>query len=147
MEEVTETKDRQRELIERYAVLRAKKSDLEARLAEINCELSGSEENPGGLTAEIATFMQDSSLKTIKFDDLGSVTLLAPTPRPKYEKENEQDVFDFVSKNGGNGLIKPTIHPSSFTSFIKELLEKGENLPEYIKVFYQPALRYLKPKQ
>ena len=141
------TSNRQRELAERYSALRKEKSILESKLAVINCELTGTEDNPGGLTAEIVQLMVDSNLKTVKFDDLGSITLLEPTPRPKYAKESEATVFEFVTKNGGEGIIKPSIHPSTFSSFIKELLKNGTSIPDYIQVFFQPSIRYTAAKE
>lgn len=137
--------DQQREMIERYAKLRREKESLEAKLSEINKELRGTEDDPGGLEAKIAQFMEDSDLKTVKYDDLGSVTLKAPTPRPTYAKENEAKVFEYVSAQGAVQIIKSTIHPGTFSAFIKEILAKGETLPEFIEVYYQPSLMYKKP--
>lgn len=138
--------DRQRQLVAEYAELRNAKTKLEAELRKINIKLKGTEEEPGGIEKELTEFMSDANLKTVKFDDIGSVTLMAPKPRPSYEKELEDQVFQFVREQGGDAIIKPTIHPSTFSSFVGELLAKGIPMPEYLQIFYQPSLKFTPKK-
>lgn len=134
-----QVKERARELTEKYVLLRTKKDQLEAQLAPINIEIEE-------IKAKIAEYFNSHNLKTVKYEDIGSITVKAPIPRPKFEKEDEAAVFEFVRKEGGSNLIKPTIHSSTFSSFIQELLEKGRELPLFIEVYYQPSLVY-KPAQ
>ena len=136
----------QRQLVEKYSNLRREKSILEARLAEVNNALYDVATGQG-VVSELATYMSDSNLKTLRFTDLGAVTLKAPTPRPKYDKENEEMVFEYVKKSGAASIIKETIHPGTFSSFIKEQLSGGVAIPEFIQIYFQPSLMYVKASE
>lgn len=127
-----------REYVEKYVDLRKEKEALTERLSEINAVMDA-------LVKNMVTHMHDLNIKTVKYDDLGSLTVKEPTPRPKYEKEVEEQVFDFIRTNGGEGCIKLAIHPATFSSFIKEKLASGTMIPDFIEVYYQPSVMYKKP--
>ena len=128
-------KNRARQVVEKYVECRNKKDVLSKAKSE-------AENNLIAATVELVTYMADSNLKSMKFDDLGQVVSKEPIPRPSYEKESEEAVMAFVRANGGSDLIKIGIHPSALSSFIREKLGEGVQIPECIKVFYQPVVSY-----
>lgn len=132
------TDTRERELFEIYIKARRSKEELERLKARAEEELAKA-------TSELVTYMTDLNKKTVKYNDLGAVTVKVPTPRPSFDQENKEKVFAYVRENGGADCIKEGIHPSTFSSFIKEKLAEGAQIPDFIEVFYQTSLAYTKP--
>lgn len=134
-----EKDSRERELLAEYVKHRKKKEALDADLAETNAALEKA-------TADLIEYLTDQEKKsTGKYKDLGSLTVKEPTPRAKFQKEMEDQVFEFIRQEGGAAMIKPTIHSGTFSSFIKELLQAGRPIPNIIEVYYQPSVMYKKP--
>jgi len=132
---------RERELFERYARARFWKDEM-SRLK------TRAEEELEKATNLIVEYLNDCGKKsTGRYDDLGLLTVKAPTPRPKYAEENKARVYEFVRENGGEACIKEAIHPGTFASFLKEKLAEGTVIPEFIEIYYQPSVMYTKPEQ
>lgn len=129
---------RERELFQNYTRARAWRDDLKTLKSRAETELEQAE-------YALVTYMTDLNKKTVKYNDLGTITVKAPTPRPKFEEERRAEVFQFVRENGGGACIKEGIHPSTFSSFVKELLVQGREIPDCIEVFYQTSVVYTKP--
>lgn len=135
-----ETDSKTRELMEKYVLLRTKKDQFEAQLSPVNIDLEA-------VKNEIIKHLDDLNIKTVKYEDLGAITVKAPKPRPSFEQENKPAVWEFLKKNGGADCIKEGIHAATFSSFVTELLEKGIAIPAFIDIFYQPTLTYTAPKK
>ena len=130
---------RERELFEAYVTARRKKDKLSQEKSAAEIELADA-------TNKIVTYLIENKKKsTGKYDDIGQLTVLEPTPRAKYDKENEPQVFEWVRAAGGEAIIKPTIHPATFASFIREKISAGESLPDFMEIYSQPSVRYLQP--
>lgn len=123
------------ELVRDYVRKRIRKDELSASKSEAELELTSAKKT-------LSDYMLDIGVKSVKFDDLGHIMLKAPTPRPNYKKEDEAAVFDFVATNNGSAIIKTSIHPSSFSSFIKEKIEEGIDIPEIIDVYMDPNISW-----
>jgi hypothetical protein len=41
-------------------------------------------------------------------------------------------MFDYLQKGGNEYLIRPTVNAKTLTAWVKEQLEEGVNLPEFI---------------
>ena len=125
----------ERQVAEKYVIIRRRLDDAKAEASRLESELAAQ-------IKFMSDYFTDRNLKTLAFSDLGRITMKAPTPRAKFGKENQPSVFEFVTLNGGADCIKPTIHSSTFSSFIRELIEKGINIPAIIEVYYQPTFNY-----
>lgn len=82
----------------------------------------------------LVTALMDKGAKaTARWDGLGHFTLTKPKLYASYVKENEQEVFSLVTEQGQGSIIKNTIASASLSTFVKGLIEKGVQLPEYIR--------------
>lgn len=132
---------RERAVLQAYCRARQWKEDLEALKTKAEKQLEDA-------TNAIVNYLDDAGKKsTGKYDDLGSVTVKAPTPRPKFDEANRELMYQFIRENGGEACIKSAIHPSTFSSFVREKIENGIQIPEFIQIFYQPSVMYSKPKE
>jgi hypothetical protein len=68
--------------------------------------------------------------------------------RVSIPKHKEEEAYEFFRSINLGGIIKTktSIHPSTLTAQVTQLLEDDVELPEAIKVFPQKVLRQQKPK-
>ena len=124
-----------RKLVSEYVEHRKKYEEIKATLNEAQEAYKDS-------AGKLAEFMMQHALKTLKYDDLGAVTLKEPIVRPNVLKENEEKLFEFVKSIGRGEVIKASIHPSTLGSLIKSLLSEGQTLPEFVGYYLEPSLMY-----
>jgi len=131
MEAVTE-----KNLVEEFKGLRASKTNLENQLKEVTQEI---EKTKASL---IESLEARNAQATAKYEGVGYVSLAKPRLYASYDKENEQKVFDYLEHEGRGDLIKQTVHHKSLASFVGESIENGKNMPNYLKYYLQPDLRF-----
>ncbi len=71
---------------------------------------------------------------TAKYDGIGHVTLEKPEIRARILKENEEALFEFLREKDYGGVIKPSVHHSTLSSVVSEMMKAGVELPEFILV-------------
>lgn len=74
--------------------------------------------------------------KTAKYEGLGCVTLKKPSVGAR--AKDEEKLFDYLRKIGRDDLLKLTCHHRSLSSFAKEMLDEGKELPDFIDVWFKP---------
>lgn len=80
--------------------------------------------------------------KTAKYDGIGTITLMKPLVGAR--SENEDVLFEYLKKIGRDDLIKPTVHHKTLSSFVKEMLENGKEIPDFIEYWFKPSTRLTK---
>jgi len=87
------------------------------------------------LTAKNAT-------KTAEYDGIGHVTLLKPRVFASVDKENQDRLFKYLSNDmQRSDLIKEVVNPQSLSGFVKDELEAGRGVPDFIKYFMKVSLK------
>jgi hypothetical protein len=51
-----------------------------------------------------------------------------------YDKDREAEMFDYLQKGGNEYLIRPTVNAKTLTAWVKEQLEEGVSLPDFINL-------------
>lgn len=123
--------------------------DILARMREVKAELAEVEARQKELKSEfdyykflVARMLVDQEAKTTtKFDDIGSVSLLAPLVRATIDKEREEDAFGFVRQCGEPEIIKLSIHPQTLYGFVGRVIEQGIAIPKCIDYWFEPSVR------
>ena len=114
----------ERELVFKLNELRKRSDALEAELSQVTKEEMATE-------AKLIELMELNGAKTTaKYDGIGSFSRLEPRVYASFRKENERAVFDYLTEQGRQDMIKPTVHPQSLSAFVKECLENGKQLPK-----------------
>ena len=80
--------------------------------------------------------------KTAKYDGVGTITLMKPSVGAK--SENEDVLFDYLKQIGRDDLIKPTVHHKTLSSFVKEMLDAGMEIPDFIEYWFKQSTRLTK---
>lgn len=125
------------------AVLEARK-----KVAEIDASLSEAKSEKE--TAEIALveYMDSRDLKSFKSSTLNCSCIRKETLYVSIDKERKDEAFRWIEEDcGRKDLIKPTIHNKTLSSFIGDMLKKGEQIPqELFKYFFKPELTIITAK-
>jgi len=135
MEEILKAKS-ERDLVILLRDARKKKADLETALTDANKD---NEEIEMAL-AELLEAQDKKS--TAKYEGIGFVTLKKPRLYARFDKEFEPMVFEFLKKEKREDLIKETVNSQSLSSFVKERVEVGSAIPEYIKFYLKPNVAF-----
>lgn len=125
----------ERALLEKFvtAKTRLNKADAEKSDAEKEFEIA---------RAQLADSLQERGAKTTaKYPGIGSVTMLEPRVQASYDKEREQDLFNFIKENGEAELVKLTVHPQSLNGFVSRMLKGEKGIPEFLNYYLRPSLR------
>lgn len=126
----------ERELLQEYINARKAYDQASALKTAANERLQTAEE-------KLTSYMIDAEKKsTAKFEDLGYASLTAPDVQfPSYDKDREDECFDFIRQIGEGPIIKEAVHPASFKAFVKRLIESATPVPDYITYYLRPKIR------
>lgn len=53
--------------------------------------------------------------------------------------KDEEQLFKYLRSIGRDDLLKLTCHHRSLSSFAKEMLDEGKELPDFIEVWFKPV--------
>lgn len=138
MEQIVDTRERQ--LLAAYVEARNIKESWDAGAKEAGKKLMEAER-------EVIDYLTDAGKKsTGAYDELGSVAITDPIFTARVEEGRNAEAYEYVRRLGAGACIKETIHHATFTSLMREQAEKGTALPDFVKVFYVPQVKYNKPK-
>jgi len=120
--------------------------DAEKRLAEAEDRASEAKRIKEQAEAELVLRMGEQGLDTIKL--LGYSFSRKETLRASVLKENQEQQFDWLQEIGHGDAIKPTVHPSTFSSIVKERLSlieakqaEADPLPDWVKIYTQWSIQ------
>ena len=80
--------------------------------------------------------------QTAKYDGIGRITILKPLVGAR--SINEDALFNYLKQIGRDDLMKMTVHHKTLSSFVKELLDAGMEIPEFIEYWFKPSTRLTK---
>lgn len=125
----------ERELIEKYKELSEMKDLLTEQLEQVNKQREE-------CITEINDYMEAKGLdRTGSYDGLGYISAVKPMVYATFAEEDRSVVFSYLSQQGRADLIKSTVNAKSLSSFVKEYLDSGEEIPETIKYILKPQVR------
>ena len=125
---------REKELVERY---RKAKEDYKA----VSDAASLAKTEMLSLEEEIVKYMVDNQKKrTAGYEDIGSVTLNKPKVRASCVEANKPKLFDYLEEISRKDMIKTSVHVSSLSTLVKEILEEGKEPPKFISYYLQDSL-------
>lgn len=113
------------QLAQRFRELKDSKESLEGQLKEIDAELKV-------LTTEtLPQAMDDNEIEKFTVDGVG-VIFTQMKVYAYVKKENEEKFHEWLRENGHGDLIKAYVFPATLSSFAKEQLEAGVELPDFM---------------
>lgn len=121
-----------RNKIERLAKLRDRKAELQEELSKIQQEIDV-------LTAEINEEMLLQGIQHINIDGIGTV-YLSSRLFASCTQENLPKLQEWLKQIGAEGLLRPYIPNQTLSALVRERMEKGEAIPDFINVTVKPGL-------
>jgi len=95
--------------------------------------------------AKLVEFMQDKDIKsTAKYEGIGFASLDKPELFARVNVPEQPQLFSLLNGMGRSDLIKQTVHHKSLSGFVKELLEQGQSIPEFIQYGFKQTLKIYK---
>ena len=112
------------ELADRLKELRERKAELSEETKANNAEIEQAEFQLSQLMA---------STETQSFQRAGTLFYLTTKTYASANKENKDELFDALRKEGYGSLITETINANSLSAFVKEQMSENDDvLPEWL---------------
>ena len=80
--------------------------------------------------------------QTAKYDGVGRITILKPLVGAR--SINEEALFNYLKQIGRDDLMKMSVHHKTLSSFVKEMLDGGQGIPDFIEYWFKPSTRLTK---
>lgn len=124
---------------------------LEARqkVAEIDALLSEEKAKKESAEAALIEYMDNRELKSFKSSTLNCNVIRRETLYVSIDKDKKDEAFRWIEEDmGRKDIIKPSIHNKTLSSFISDLLKKGERIPQdMFNYFFKPELTIIQAKK
>lgn len=130
-----ETTTTERDLVLRFREARDKKEAVKSALDVASQEYDSAE------AALIELLQSRNASATARYAGVGYVSLVKPRLYASCKKENEARLFEFLEQEGRVDLVKQTVNAAALSGFVKEKVEVGAPIPEFITFFLQPSVR------
>jgi phosphoenolpyruvate-protein kinase (PTS system EI component) len=131
---------------ERISLLVERAKDTARRIAETETYLKARQEDYREVTErQIPALMAELGLADVTLTD-GTKVAVSEDIKASITQEKQDAAFLWLQENGHGGMIKTvtktSVHPQSLMALMRELLERGDNVPlETFSIF-----RYTKTK-
>lgn len=131
-----QTAANERELMIKFSDAKKRKDEAKLELENANAEYEQIE------AALIEALQARNAESTAKYEGIGFVSLVKPRLYARFDKENEERVFEFLKQEGREDLVKNTVNTQSLSGYIGERLEAGLSFPDFIKYYLKPSVRF-----
>lgn len=131
-----QTAANERELMIKFSDAKKRKDEAKIELENANAEYEQIE------AALIEALQARNAESTAKYEGIGFVSLVKPRLYARFDKENEEQVFEFLKQEGREDLVKNTVNTQSLSGYIGERLEVGNGVPDFIKYYLKPSVRF-----
>lgn len=81
---------------------------------------------------------------TATYEGVGCVSIGKPRVFASCLKDNEPILANFLKENERSDMIREYVFPQTLSTFVKERLESGEDIPEFIQYYLKPIIRLTK---
>lgn len=124
-------------LLSEYVAARVRVDELSDELKDAKDKLNVAQHN-------LYNYMEENEIgRTASHDGMGFVTLSDDVnPRAYVLKEYEMDLLDYLRNIGRDDMIRETVHHMTLNTFVKQALEEGHELPEFIKMSPERKMRF-----
>jgi hypothetical protein len=94
------------------------------------------------MESQLIEFLEtNSAISTAKYEGIGYAQIQKPRLYASCRQERIEDLFEFLKQQNREDLIKTTVMPQSLSSFTKECIEDGIEVPECINYYLKPTVR------
>lgn len=125
----------ERDLVIKFRDVKLKKEKAEDAFEDAKSEYDKCEK-------ELIEMLEaNNATSTAKYEGIGHVSLVKPQLYASCKKENEEKLFAFLNTQGREDLIKQTVNSRSLSGFVKEIVDGGMTVPEFISYYLKSAAK------
>jgi len=125
----------ERDLVQELKSAKEKVDELDLKLK------SAKDEEMKAEAALIELMEANSAEATAHYEGVGHFKLMKPRLYANVTKDNQEKLFGYLNEIGRDDLIKTTVMPQTLSTFVKERIEEGQEIPEFIGYYLKPTLR------
>lgn len=130
------SKNLEYELAVKYRDAKEKLEDLKLQTSEAQKELDLAERQL------IEMLQEQGKDATARYEGFGYISINKPRLYANCTKDNMDKLFSFLHSVEREDLIQTVVYPQSLSTFTKELLEEGKEIPACISYYLKPTVRY-----
>ncbi len=128
-------KDDERDLLNRFKCAKERRDEVKEALRVAQEEFEQEE-------SRLIEFLEaNSAISTAKYEGIGYAQIQKPRLYASCRQEDMDTLFDFLKTQDREDLIKTTVMPQSLSSFTKECIEEGLEVPAFINYYLKPTIR------
>ena len=130
-----EGKTTERDLVAQFRRAKEKRDGIKDDLKDAQAEYDMTE-------SRLIEFLEsNSAISTAKYEGLGYAQIQKPRLYASCKEENMERLFDFLREKAREDLIKTTVMPQTLSSFVKECIETGIEIPDYVSYYLKTSIR------
>lgn len=116
--------------------------DAKELLESKQLQLDDAKKMVENIETELIDLLQaEGKERTAKYEGVGFISLMSPKVYASCLKEKEEELFSYLRSEGREDMIRPTVNARTLSSYTKELMEEGKNVPECISYYMKPSIR------
>ena len=128
-------KENERELLCRFKCAKERRNQMKEALKQAQEEYEQVE-------SQLIEFLEtNSAISTAKYEGVGYAQIQKPRLYASCRQENMDNLFKFFEQHNREDLIKTTVMSQTLSSFTKECIEEGVEIPEFINYYLKPSIR------
>lgn len=125
---------------ERDLVMDLKK--LREEIERVDAEMRGLREKEMRAESALIELLEANSAEaTAHYEGVGHFKLMKPRLYANVTKDNQEKLFAYLDQIGRQDLVKTTVAPQTLSTFVKEQIEAGAEVPEFIGYYLKSSLR------
>ncbi len=132
---VLDQRTTERDLVAQFRSAKEKRDHLKEDLKNAQAEYDMIE-------SRLIEFLEsNSAISTAKYEGLGYAQIQKPRLYASCKEEDMERLFEFLREQTREDLIKTTVMPQGLSNFVKECIESGIEIPEYVSYYLKPSIR------
>ncbi len=132
---MSDQKTTERDLVAQFRRAKENRDQIKDDLKEAQAEYDITE-------SRLIEFLEsNSAISTAKYEGLGYAQIQKPRLYASCKEGDMERLFEFLREQAREDLIKTTVMPQSLSNFVKECIEGGAEIPEYVSYYLKPSIR------
>ena len=128
-------KSDERDLLNRFKCAKQRRDQVKEALKKAQEEFEQEE-------SQLIEFLEaNGAISTAKYEGVGYAQIQKPRLYASCRQEDMDTLFDFLKTQDREDLIKTTVMSQTLSSFTKECIEEGVEIPEFINYYLKPTIR------
>ena len=122
--------------------------DARARLQSLKDEAKAAQKEFDEIERKLIEKLNDEGKDaTARFEGLGYVGVHKPSIFASYAPDNKDALFSYLRKKKRQDLIQEVVNARSLSTYVKELLDNNQEVPDCISYYMKQTARFYADKQ